>query len=272
MTAISACVVARDEEAVIGRCLDSLREVADEIVLVHDGPCQDRTLEIAEAAGARVFVREPLGNPEAQTVFAYEQARGEWLLNVDADEFLSDELRQAIPGLVRREDVDAYEFLWRIWDGQRYTTTTGPFKSALFRRSATHLLGMLQSVERVDGRIERLPLQLEHRPRYDNYSWRSIRTKWGRWARIHAAELLSPFESIPKFNWDGPWDWPWYRGVLNRLSPVLLAPYALASFVLFLAKARSMLPLRQNLRTAAFQTIYATMVQFHVAKRLYLRR
>src|SRR4051794_29605631 len=185
---ISACVIVRNEEPVIDRCLASLDGVVDEIILVHDGPCEDRTLEIAERYDARIFVRPLLGNPEAQTVFAYEQARGEWLLNIDADEFLSDELRRAIPNLVRRPDIDAYEFLWRIWDGERYTTTTGPFKSALFRRRATRLLGMLQSVERVDGRVERLPLHLEHRPRYDNYSWESIRTKWGRWAEIHALE------------------------------------------------------------------------------------
>lgn len=44
---ISACLVVRNEEAVIERCLESLAGVVDEIVLVHDGECEDRTLEIA---------------------------------------------------------------------------------------------------------------------------------------------------------------------------------------------------------------------------------
>jgi glycosyltransferase involved in cell wall biosynthesis len=272
VTTITACVVARNEEPVIRRCLESVRGVADEIVLVHDGPCEDATVAIAEDLGARVFVRDPVGNPEAQTVFAYEQARGEWLLSLDADEFLSDELRDRIPELVRGDDVNGYEFLWRIWNGERYTTRDGPYKLTLFRRAATHLLGMLQSVERVDGRIERVPLQLEHRPLYDNFTVRSIRTKWRRWARIHADELLTPLEELPRFNWDGSARWPWWRGVLNWLSPILLVPYTLASFALFAAKDRDALPLRDNLRMAAYQSVYAFMVQFYVAKRLYFDR
>jgi glycosyltransferase involved in cell wall biosynthesis len=272
VTTVSARIIARNEEAVIGRCLGSLRGAVDEIVLVHDGPCDDRTLEIAEQAGARVFVRDAVGHSEAQSVFAYEQARGEWLLRIDADEFLSDDLRRAVPDLIQRDDVDGYEFMWPIWNGQRYVTKNGPFRLALFRRRATSLLGMIHSVERVEGRVERLPLLLEHRPRYDNFTVRSVRTKWRRWARIHAGELLTPLDELPRFNWDGPARWPWWRGVLNRLSPILLVPYTLASFALFVAKDWDALPLRDNLRMAAYQSVYAFMVQFYVAKRLYLDR
>jgi glycosyltransferase involved in cell wall biosynthesis len=272
VTTISACVVAWNEEPVIARCLESLRGVVDEVIVVHDGPCQDRTVEIAEQMGARVFVREQIGTPEAHTVFAYEEARGDWLLGIDADEFLSAELRAAIPELVARAGVSGYEFLWRIWDGERYVTQDGPYKLVLFRRLATHYLGIQHSVERVDGRIERVPLLLEHRPRYNNFTVHSIRTKWRRWARIHAKELLTPLDQLPRFNWEGPARWPWYRAVLNRLSPILIVPHALASFVLFAARDRDALPLRDNLRMAAYQSVYAFMVQFYVAKRLYWSR
>ena len=43
---VSACLVVRNEGKMIDRCLRSLAAVADEIVLVHDGECEDDTLEI----------------------------------------------------------------------------------------------------------------------------------------------------------------------------------------------------------------------------------
>jgi glycosyltransferase involved in cell wall biosynthesis len=266
---ISGVVIARNEEAVIERCLESLQGVTDEIVFVHDGPCADATVAIAERFGARVYVREATGNPEAHTVFAYEEARGEWLLNIDADEFLSGPLRAAVRELAADPDVAGYQFLWPFWNGERYITRHGPYKLALHRRSATRLLGMLQSREQIDGRVVRSELQLEHRPRYNNFSLRTMRTKWRRWAEIHARELTGPFEALPKFNWDGPWRWPWWRRPLNVLAPVLLPAYLAAIFVQLVRSQPPELPARESLRIAALNTCYAALVQLYVIREVY---
>jgi len=266
---ISACVIVRNEEAVIDRCLASLDGVVDEIILVHDGPCEDRTLEIAERYDARIFVRPLLGNPEAQTVFAYDQARGEWLLNVDADEYLSDELKGNIRALAAREDVNGYRFLWRIWDGERYITRDGPFKLVLQRREATHMLGMAESLERVDGQVEISRLSLEHKPLYNNFTPRVMLTKWRKRAQAHARDLTSAFSELPKFNWNGPWDWPWWRRPLNRLAPVVLPVYLAAIFVKFLREGYGQHSALENLRSSFFQTCYAALVQFYVIREVY---
>lgn len=266
---VSGVVVAHHEEAVIDRCLASLDGVVDELIVVHDGPCADQTLAIAERHGARVFVRPRSGNPEAHTVFAYEQARGEWLLNIDADEFLSPALHDAIRPLAADPLVNGYEFLWLMWDGERYITSEGPYKLALHRRLATHLLGMLQSRERIDGTTRRLDLHLEHRPRYNNFTWGTMRRKWRRWARVHAVELTGAYADIPKFNWDGPEDWPRWRRPLNWLAPVLFIPYLCALYIVFLRSGRSQLPPRQNLRMAFFNTCYAALVQIEVIRQLH---
>lgn len=266
---VSGCVIARNEEAVIGRCLASLEGVVDELILVHDGPCEDRTLEIAEAHGATVVVAEALGNPEAQTVAAYNLARGEWLLNIDSDEFLSEELRAAVPSLVLDDSVNGYEFFWPLWDGRRYTSASGPYKLALSRRSATHLFGMLQAIEEVDPPVRRLHLHLEHRPRYNNFSLRSIRSKWDRWAAIHARELLGPYSAIPKFNWNGPDRWPWYRPLLNVLSPLMVFVLPPLAFARFVVGNRSQLDLRENVRASALLSIYVGLVQYRVARGRY---
>jgi glycosyltransferase involved in cell wall biosynthesis len=267
---ISACLVVRNEEAMIERCLQRLAGVVEEIVLVHDGECEDRTLEIAERFGCRTFVRPFVGHAERTTVFAFEQLRGEWILSLDADEFLSDELRARLPELVRDDAVNGYELLWLMWDGKRYITSDGPFKLALFRRANVHVLGVHHSPEQVDPPVVKTDLQLEHRPAYNNFSLRTVLSKWRRSAKIHAFELTSDFAELPKFNWVGPDDWPWQRRVLNRLSPLLAIAYVpVVAFLNFRREEGFAAPL-MNARLSLYQGIYAGMVQLYVAKYVYV--
>lgn len=269
--AVSACLVVRNEEAVISRCLQTVVPVADETIVVHDGRCEDRTVEIAEEMGCRVFVRPYVGNPEYHTVFAYQQARGEWLLTLDADEFLSDEMAAVIPDLIEDREHSGWEFRWPMWDGHRYFTRRGPYKLSLFRRADTSLVGHLQSSERVRGHIGRREETLHHQPLYNNFTFQSARTKWNRWCQVQARELVEPFSELPKFNYQGPNRWPWYRIVLNLLSPILALPNGAAHFLLSVVT-----PIRDktdvNVRLAFFQGIYATLLQIQVARYLYLER
>jgi glycosyltransferase involved in cell wall biosynthesis len=269
---ISACLVAHHEEAVVERCLRSLADLVDEIIVIHDGPCQDRTLEIARSFGARTTELPHAGHAERHTVTAFEWAASEWILSIDADEFLSDGLRDALPGLVRRDDVNGYEFLWRMWDGERYFTENGPYKRSLFRKRAVHVVGHIHEIEEVDPPVERTQLHLEHRPLYNNFTLPNMMRKWRRWARIHAAESLMPLEQLPQFNIDPPRRWTPRRRVLNALSPVLLVPYVLASFAVNWWNSRHVYSPRENLRMAAYSAFYAGMVQVYIAKLLYLKR
>jgi glycosyltransferase involved in cell wall biosynthesis len=265
---ISACLVVRNEGAVIERCLTSLHGAVDEIILIHDGECEDATLDIAQRFGCRIFQHDLVGHSEAATVFAFDEARGEWLLAIDADEFLSASLREALRQLVCNADVNGYELLWRMWDGRRYITLNGPYKLALYRRSCVHVLGLIHCPERVDPPVVRVELQLEHRPNYNNFTLRTMLTKWRRWARIHARELTSDFSTLPKFNWDES-DWPARRRLLNRLSPVMVLPSVPLVFLVNVVRSRDVYSARENIRMARGQALYAGMVQFYVAKYVY---
>jgi len=96
---LSAVVVAQNEEKNIERCLRSLR-FADETVVV-DAFSEDGTAEIARSHGARVFSRAWDGFA-TQKQFAIEQAKGDWILLVDADEEASADLAAEIRALVDR--------------------------------------------------------------------------------------------------------------------------------------------------------------------------
>jgi glycosyltransferase involved in cell wall biosynthesis len=268
--AISACLAVRNEEPVIERCLRSLEGAVDEIVLVHDGECEDATLDIAARYGCRVFVRPHL-SPEHQRVFAYRQARGEWLLRIDADEFLSDELRANLREVVKDPAANGHTFVWPMWDGERYVTRSGAPRLALFRRDRTHVLGLPESWESVDPPIRSWPYLIEHRPAYNNFTLTMIATKWRRRALTHARSLVSDFAEIPKFNYRGPDHWSLRRRVANRLSPLLMLPAAAARFAIALGQHRSHYTWRENVRFAAYEAIYAAIVQAYVAKLLYLK-
>jgi glycosyltransferase involved in cell wall biosynthesis len=267
---ISACLVAYHEEAVVERCLSSLADLVDEIIVIHDGPCADRTLAIASLFGARTAELPRVGHAEQHTVTAFEWATSEWILSIDADEFLSEELRRALPELARRQDVNGFQFLWRMWDGERYFTRNGPHKLSLFRRRAVHVVGHIHSTEEVDPPIERTMLHLEHRPLYNNFTLPVMLRKWRRWARVHAQESLMPLEQLPQFNIDPPRRWTNRRHALNALSPLLVVPYVAASFAMSMWASRDSYTLREGARMAMYSAFYAGMVQLYIAKQLYV--
>ena len=94
MDPITAVIITFNEDRNIGRCLDSLRGAADEIIVVDSGST-DRTRWIAKDHGARVFEHSWEGYG-AQKNFGNGLATHSYILSLDADEALSDELRASI--------------------------------------------------------------------------------------------------------------------------------------------------------------------------------
>ena len=106
---ISATIITLNEEENLDRCLNSLKDVVDEMIVVDSGS-QDRTLEIAADYGARIFTRAWTHYSE-QKNFAASQASSDWILSIDADESLGPELKSEIARLKSAEaQADAYQF------------------------------------------------------------------------------------------------------------------------------------------------------------------
>lgn len=99
MVPLSAVVITHDEEDKLPEALQSVA-FCDEIVVV-DSHSRDQTRELARARGARVIERDWPGHV-AQKEFAIRQASHDWVLCVDADERVSDELRAEIEALRAR--------------------------------------------------------------------------------------------------------------------------------------------------------------------------
>jgi len=167
MVLISATIITLDEEANLGRCLASLRGVADEVVVVDSGS-KDRTEAIAREGGA-VFVRQPWLGFGPQKNAASDRAAHDWILSLDADEALSEPLREAILAVKRAGPrADAYEMNRLNWYCGRFLRHSGWYpdrKIRLWRKGAARWgdVSIHEVVEAAPGaRIERLRGDLLH--------------------------------------------------------------------------------------------------------------
>ena len=105
---LSAIVITYNEEDKIGRCLDSLIGVADEIIVV-DSLSTDHTVEICKSKGATVISQQFLGYA-GQKNLGIEHSNYDYILSLDADEVLTQELIDSIKGIISTSDSTAYEF------------------------------------------------------------------------------------------------------------------------------------------------------------------
>lgn len=136
---LSVVIITHNEERNIGRCLDSVRSTADEVVVVDSGS-SDSTVRICRENGARLIEQEFLGYVE-QKNFAVEQASYDHVLALDADECLSDELRV---------EVEAVKGGWR---GHAFTMNRrNNYYGAWIRRSGMYPDRKLRLWDRRQGR------------------------------------------------------------------------------------------------------------------------
>ena len=102
---LSVIIIVKNEEANLRACLNSV-SWADDIVVLDSGST-DNTVAIAKEFTNKVYITDwPGYGPQKQR--ALEYATGTWVLNLDADETVSDALRQEITTVIRQNKADAY--------------------------------------------------------------------------------------------------------------------------------------------------------------------
>lgn len=168
---LSVAVITRDEEANLARCLDSVKTLVTDIVVVDSGS-RDGTVAVAERFGARCVVAAWRGYA-AQKNLALESCREPWVLCLDADEVVSAQLALSIAALFEGDGPAAagYEVSRRTWylgDWIRHTWYPD-WKLRLVRRDAARWRGeFVHERLEVGGPSARLAGDLLH------YSYRDL--------------------------------------------------------------------------------------------------
>ena len=138
MPTISACVIAKNEQACIARCLQSVKESTDEIILVDTGS-SDQTIEIAQALGAKIYHFDWNDDFAAARNYALNQAIGDWIVFLDADEYVvtdkAKNLRPLIEKIHGNRKIEAVCFLMEHTDGLDAPVVAQTQSLRLFRHS-----------------------------------------------------------------------------------------------------------------------------------------
>lgn len=230
---ISVISVVHNEEKLIRRCLDNVKGIADEILILHDGPCSDNTLRICREYTKKVFTtKKNVGLPGPILPILLRKAKGPWILKLDADEFLSPELRKNIGKLVQNPKVDAYIFRWPYWEEKKYITKNWPTKMALYRKSKISYFGFPHWDDpKINGRIIQTNFQLEHKQVNGAIpTWKEFKKKaLGRYARIHAEYTLKDFEEFDKFQYEED-DFPIHIRIRKKFPLLSAIPITILAF------------------------------------------
>ena len=88
---LTVVVITKNEQDNIGKCLESVYGWADEIIIVDD-ESTDRTIEVAKKFADKIFYKK-MDNEGRHRNWSYAQAKNEWVLSLDADEYATEELK-----------------------------------------------------------------------------------------------------------------------------------------------------------------------------------
>lgn len=138
---ISVTIITKDEEMSIGRCLQSV-SWADEVIVLDSGST-DKTIDIARDLGAKVSVTSDWPGFGPQKNRALDLATGDWILSLDADEWITPELYEEIRLIVTGEpEFDAYRLPRSSSFCGRYMRHSGwwpDYVVRLFRRGTARI-------------------------------------------------------------------------------------------------------------------------------------
>ncbi|HLD05809.1 MAG TPA: glycosyltransferase [Candidatus Nanoarchaeia archaeon] len=114
---LSLCMIAKNEEEDLPRCLEAAKPFVDEIIVVDTGST-DKTVEIAKKYTKNVFHFKWINDFSAARNESLKHATGNWVLILDADETISPEDFKRVRELMEFEDVDGYALIQRNYRHQ----------------------------------------------------------------------------------------------------------------------------------------------------------
>lgn len=202
MSKVSGIVIAKDEEQMIADCLDSL-SFCDEIIVV-DNNSKDHTAEIAKRAGAKVYTYKTDDFSDLRN-YGLKKAEGDWILYVDADERVDNNLKTSITHLTTNSDriqqFNAY-FLKRknFYLGNNEWPYVEKLERLFRKDCLKEWTGKLHESPIVDGKIGELDGFLNH---YTHRDLSLMLDKTIEWADIEAELRFKT--NHPKMTW---WRFP----------------------------------------------------------------
>ncbi len=196
MGTLSVVIITKNEAARIGSCIDSVRW-ADEVIVV-DGLSTDKTAEVARAHGAKVISHRFEDDFGLERNIGIDAAHGDWILQLDADEIVTEHLKAEIQNVISSSDSPhaAYKFIRKnIFLGHvmRYGGWWH-YSLHFFKRGYARYHGRVHHVLEVNGTVGTISAEIEHRP-FDSIA--QVIQRQNRYTSIEAKELFEQYGVLP---------------------------------------------------------------------------
>ena len=185
---LAVVILTKNEEINIVEVIENVRQCTDEILIIDSGST-DRTVELAEQNGAKVFYRAWDNDFSAQRNFALDKTSADWILYIDADERLTAKTVEHIKKILTQEDMN---FQYRV---KRKATAFGvtfnhgvlipDYILRLFPRVKVHWVGKVHEHAQCECKVGTLQGYLEH---YTYRSWEAWEEKLRLYTSIWAKE------------------------------------------------------------------------------------
>lgn len=188
---LSVVLATYNEEKNLAACLDSIKDIASEIVIV-DGTSTDRTVEIAKKFGAIIKITSNKPNFHINKQMAIDLATKDWILQLDADEHVGKELEHEIKKILEKdnEEFNGYWMPRKNYFLGRFLMKGGqyPDYTVRFYRRGKGKLPQKDVHEQavIEGKIGYLKEALLHYP-YENFS--AYKKKWMRYNHLLASQI-----------------------------------------------------------------------------------
>lgn len=194
---LTLAIITHNEEKNIHIPLDSAYDLADEVLIV-DGESKDKTIEIAKSYGPKIRILQTDNPPNflVNKQRAIDNSKSDWILQLDADERLSDKLKQEILNLkknnfsVSDKNISGFNIPRKNWFLSRFLTKGGAYPDYVLRlydrKKAHFTLENVHENAKISGNIHTTKEAIEHMadPTLSRYL-----TRWKRYNDFDAKEL-----------------------------------------------------------------------------------
>lgn len=182
---LSIIILSKDEAQTIRKCIESVRDIADELIVV-DSDSLDNTCEIAKSLGGRVYINK-LVDFSTQRNFAMGLSKGDWILYLDADEQATEEFKKELMSVIEnyREDsrIGGYFinrrnfFLGKDWD------FVDKVQRLFYKKFFVGWEGVVHETPRIKGRFDHIQSAIFH---HTHRNLQQMLEKTNRWSEFEA--------------------------------------------------------------------------------------
>lgn len=175
MNTLSVCLIVKDEEQVLSRCLDCVKSFADEIIITDTGS-QDATVSIAEKYTDKVYFFKWVEDFAAARNFCFEKATCDFVMWLDADDVITDENAKKIAEIKTRDDFDVAMLKYAAGFGEDGKPSFVYYRERIFRRTLNlQWQGAVHEVIEPQGKIIHSDAVIFHKKCKTNPTMRNLR-------------------------------------------------------------------------------------------------